>query len=287
MSYHNKLTNMIESGDLSLIHVEAVPRSISTALSRALSESDTPTIYVNEPFNRMKHDIEDASARILEAVDQSARPEDLPLTVVSKNMARNISRPIFSELMDISQGIVWSIRDPHVQISSLITRIANDLEFEPGADKLRQEDLTDEQIRKASDFLESGPKSTGFSKTSWFDMGEHYSQLNADVASVVIDGAMLTTDPETVLQNAARRLGLVFSSRMISGWQGQFINANTGYSTTLTDDEHAWTREAVVSTGILPSSTSTIAIDRMPSSLQDHLRNIAMPVYDRMQLSHD
>lgn len=279
---YDHLTNLISTGEVNLVHVESVPRSVSTALARSLSESDTPSIYVNEPFNRMRHDIEDASCRILDAMKESGCDTERPLTIISKNMARNISQSIFNELVELSTGIVWSVRDPQVQISSLLTRIANDLAYEPGADKFTMDELTDEQIKGATAFLENGPKSTNFSKTSWEDIGHHFTSLGKSAVSVVIDGSILTKDPEPTLRMAAGILGLEYSDRMINGWQGEFINANTGYNPNLTDDTHAWTKDAVISTGIKPSSDRMIDIDRMPSSLRAHLTEIAIPTYQRM-----
>lgn len=286
-SNHDQLTNLISTGEVDLIHVESVPRSISTALARALSESETPSIYVNEPFNRMLHDIEDASTRILDAIEKHGRPGDSPLTIVSKNMARNISQPIFDELVEISKGIVWSVRDPRIQISSLLTRIANDLAYEPGADMFPMQELTDDQIRSASDFLENGPKSTNFSKTSWEDIGYHYASLAKSAVSVVVDGSVLTRDPVGTLTNAARTLGLEYSGRMTNGWEGEFINANTGYNPNLTDETHAWTKDAVTSSGIMPSSDQMIDISRMPATMQAHLIDVAVPAYRKMVEARD
>jgi hypothetical protein len=286
-SNHDRLTSLISTGEVDLIHVESVPRSISTALARALSESETPSIYINEPFNRMRHDIEDASTRILDAVEQHGRPADSPLTIVSKNMARNISQPIFDELVEISKGIVWSVRDPRIQISSLLTRIANDLAYEPGADMFPMEELTDDQIRSASDFLENGPKSTNFSKTSWEDIGYHYASLGKSATSVVIDGSALTRNPVGTLASAARTLGLAYSARMTNGWEGEFINANTGYNPNLTDETHAWTKDAVTSSGIVPSSDQMIDISRLPAYLQTHLNDVAIPTYRQMVEARD
>jgi hypothetical protein len=230
----------------------------------------------------MRHDIEDASGRILDAMKVSGRNSDTPLTIISKNMARNISQSIFNELVEISTGIVWSVRDPRVQISSLLTRIANDLAYEPGADMFTMDELTDEQIRGASDFLENGPKSTNFSKTSWEDIGRHFTSLGKSAVSIVIDGSVLTKDPVNTLERAATILGLRYSDRMINGWQGEFINANTGYNPNLTDATHAWTKDAVISTGLKPSSDRMIDVNRMPPSLQVHLSEIAIPTYRRM-----
>lgn len=282
MSNFETLKKLVADDEVELIHVEAIPRSVSTALSRALSESDTPSVYVNEPFNRMQHDIEDGSRRLLEVIIPRLKDADDRLTVISKNMARNISTELLGEIAEMSSGFVWAIRDPHVQISSLITRIANDLQYEAGADTLKQEDLSDEQIQLACDFLENGPKSTNFSKTSWQDIGEHFRSGNRPDVSEVVDGGEFTNRPIEVLGRLAAQLGLKYHSRMVAGWQGEFINANTGYSTTLSDSEHAWTKDAVTSTGIQAIDRVGIEFERFPRSMQIHLSQVAIPAYMEM-----
>lgn len=286
MSNFERLQSYVQDGSMRIVHVEAIPRSVSTALARALSETEGPSVYVNEPFNRMKYDIEAASGHILDAAEPALRAADQQLTVVTKNMARNLSLPILRELVDVCDGVAWSIRDPRVQISSLLTRIANDLAHEPGADIIKQEELTAEQIKAASDFLESGPKSTNFSKTSWADIGKHFSEGTYPERSVVIDGGELTTDPHRVLTGACSKLGLRFSSRMIEGWQGDFINANTGYNPNLDDKTHAWTREAASSVGIMAIERAAIGMDLLPASLQAHLTEVAIPTHELMMKSN-
>jgi len=69
MSNFDRLQSHVSDGDIRLVHVEAVPRSVSTALSRALNESDAQSVYVNEPFHRMKHDIDVAAGHILDAAE--------------------------------------------------------------------------------------------------------------------------------------------------------------------------------------------------------------------------
>jgi hypothetical protein len=285
MSSYDKLTGLINSGEVELIHIEAVPRSISTALCRALGESEVPSVCVNEPFNRTRYDMEDASTRILAAMDQATIPVDKPLTIVSKNMARNISMPIFIEMMGLAKGVVWSVREPGVQISSLITRIANNLEVEPGADELPQDDLSDEQIKRASDFLEDYERGRNFAKTNWTHIGEHYDEHDNETISVVIDGERLTSNPFQVLTNAAHRLGLPFSAQMVSGWRSRLINTNVGYNPSLPDHVDAWTKDAVTSTGIHPVQRQAIAMERMPNNLQAHINEVAIPTYERIMRS--
>lgn len=286
MSNFERLQDQVADGAMRLIHIEAVPRSVSTALSRAINEVDGPSIYVNEPFNRMKHDIEAASGHILAVTDPIARRSDEPLTVVTKNMARNLSLPLFKEWMGVCHGVAWSVRDPLVQMGSLLTRIANDLAYEPGADRFTQDELTADQLEAASNFLENGPVSTGFSKTSWADMGEHFRSGYQSERSVVIDGGELTSNPLDVLRRACGRLGLVFSSRMVEGWEGDFVNVNTGYNPNLTDETHAWTRHAATSVGIVPVSRAALEVSALPAVLQDHLTQVAIPVYQEMMATN-
>ena len=286
MSNFERLQSQVNDGSIRLIHVEAVPRSVSTALSRALNEADAPSVYVNEPFNRMKHDTEAASGHILEATDPITQSSDEQLTVVTKNMSRNLSLPLFQEWMGLCDGVAWSVRDPLVQMGSLLTRIANDLAYEPGADRISQDELTASQIEAASAFLENGPVSKGFSKTSWADMGAHFRSGYQPARSVVIDGGDLTSSPLGVLSGAADTLDLKFSPRMVEGWQDGFVNANTGYNPNLDDSTHAWTKHATTSVGIVAVSRTALELSQLPPALQDHLTQVAIPVYQEMMASN-
>ena len=54
MSNFETLLDYVNHDAVKLVHVEAVPRSISTALGRALCEVEGVGLYVNEPFHRMQ-----------------------------------------------------------------------------------------------------------------------------------------------------------------------------------------------------------------------------------------
>jgi hypothetical protein len=286
MSNFDRLQSQVADGIIKVVHVEAVPRSVSTALSRAINEVDGPSVYINEPFNRMKHDVQAASGHILGVTDPITRSSDKPLTVVTKNMARNLSLPLFQEWMGVCDSVAWSVRDPLVQMGSLLTRIANDLAYEPGADRINQDELTAEQIAAASNFLENGPVSKGFSKTSWADMGAHFRSGYQSERSAVIDGGELTARPSGALSRACGKLGLEFSSRMVEGWEGDFVNVNTGYNPNLDDTTHAWTRHAATSVGIVAVSRAAIDIAQLPPSLKDHITQIAIPTYQEMMATN-
>ncbi len=221
------------------------------------------------------------------AIDPIPKSTNRPLVVITKNMARNLSPSLFQEWMKICDGVVWSIRDPRIQLASLVTRIANDLAYEPGADSIAQENLSNGDLKAVSDFLENGPVSKNFSKTSWADIGEHFRSGFQPKQSVVIDGGELTTKPKEILKNACDVLGLQYNPQMIEGWQGDFINANTGYNSKLTDTTHAWTKEAATTHGIIPISRPALNIDSLPIALREHITQVALPIYEEMIASSE
>ena len=281
MSNFEDLRKRTSNGSIRLIHVEAVPRSISTALSRALNESDTLSVYVNEPLNGMKHDIQAAAGYILEAADSISRSNDLQVVVITKNLSRNLTLPLFQEWMGICDGIVWSVRDPLVQMGSLITRVANDLTFEPGVDRLEQHEVTPVHIEAVAAYLmKAAPIS--FSKTSWTDMGEHFRSAYYPKRSIVIDGGRLTSHPEEVLRHASDVLNLPYSRHMVTGWRHGYVNKNPGHNPKLSDAERAWTKHAVTSNGIVRVDRLPFDLSLLPDSLRLHITNVAMPIYKEM-----
>lgn len=46
------IAGKVDDEEVRIIHAIGVPTSISTAITRALKESRTPSPYINEPFNR-------------------------------------------------------------------------------------------------------------------------------------------------------------------------------------------------------------------------------------------
>jgi hypothetical protein len=296
MRNFDRLQEQVEDGTLRMIQIESVPRSVSTAFARALNESDTPSVYVNEPFNRYQRDVDVAAGHILDATDPITRKTDEPLTVVTKSTSRNLSTGNFLDWMTVSDGVAWTVRHPLVQLGSLVTRIANDLFIEPEADVLKQHDLTPEHLAAVDDFLLHGPTdpttkhatnhpgSSNYSKTSWQDIGDHFRSGSYDPNhSVVVDAVEFTERPAEVLQRACGALGLRYGDRMVAGWQNGIINANAGYSVVERDaSELAWTNHAATSKGIEAVSRDSLVLDQLPAAMQDHLTQVAIPTYQEM-----
>lgn len=284
MRNFEQLESAVSDGAVRIIHIEAIPRSVSTALGRALNESDdSPSVNVHEPFNRMKLDIDTASGHVLDAIEPLARSDTRQVTVIAKSMARNLSSPdLFRQWVSICDGVAWSVRDPLVQIGSFLTRIANDLFVEPGADVITQEELAP-YLPDAVAYLKDGGTLPDFSKTSWADIGQHFRSGHQPERSVVVDGAKLTIEPLKVLENACIKLGLTFSPYMMEGWQQGFANANTGYSEKYDNsDDNGWIGRAASSTGIVAVERHPLELSELPPSLREHITEVAMPTYQEM-----
>lgn len=281
MKNFEQLTHYADRGLVNLVSIEAVPRSASTALSRALNEAEPNSVFVNEPFNRMKHDLEQASGHIVSAVEDCGRVDDDPVTIITKNMARNLSPELFEAWQEVSSRIIWCIKNPHTQIASLLLRVANDITIEPGADGISIDQLGD-YLETASRHLESSAVSTNFSKTSWEAIGEHFESYVHTEEPIVVDSDRFSADPRRVLVAICTASGLTYHDGMVNDWQKGYINANTGYSSTLTEAQNAWTRDAATSIAVSDARPPTLALEQMPLPLQRHIQEVALPVYDLM-----
>jgi hypothetical protein len=284
MNNFNRLQEQVLDGALRLIHIEAVPRSVSTALARAINEFEGNSIYVNEPFNRYRQDVDIAAGYLLEAADPITNKSDEPVTIVTKSTSRNLSQANFNDWISVADAVVWSVRDPLVQMGSLVTRIANDLRFEPEADNMDQHELIIADYEAVDESLRSGPDSYGrpYSKTSWVDIGNHFRTMPIPKRSVVIDGGAFTSNPTKVLVHACGKLGLTYSDRMVNGWEGKTVNVNTGYNLSRDPSELAWTNHAMLSTGVESIHREALDLGQLPSTLRDHITRIAIPTYQEI-----
>ena len=199
-------------------------------------------------------------------------------------MASYIPAAVYREMVSISDATIWTVRNPLVQIGSLLIRIVNDTVVEPGADTITQEEIGP-YLKDACAFLEDSQKSQNFSKTGWASIGEHYRSANQPECSVVVDGKEFTDNPAQVLGDICRKIHLPFSSQMLEGWRSNFINVvnrNREEETT----RSAWTKHAATSLGIIAGSRSALNLSELPPTLRRHITEVAMPTYQEMTGSH-
>jgi hypothetical protein len=281
----DRLQGQIVDGELRLIQMVGVPRSVSTAIGRALNESGVSSIFVNEPFNREIREPEAAMGQVLDAAARVGKPHVGPGVVIMKNMASYVSSEAYEVLSRLSDATVWNVREPFIQIGSLVTRLVNDQLIGSGADRITQEQLTPEMVRYACDMLVRSSRSEGFSKTGWQSIGSHWRRGLDGGRAAVVDGGRLTVDPSRFLAALCQNIELPFSERMVAGWQQSYINVINRDNEAETA-RSAWTSKAAQSSGIRAVSRHSLDRSIMPVELLQHMTEVAVPTYHAMMKSH-
>lgn len=286
MDNFDELESLVAQGSVRVIHIDAVARSMSTVLGRALAEGEGESLYVNEPHNKFTHDIDSAARVLLDAFEARGNKEG-PVTIVTKSIARNLSTEEFVLWTQMCDGVVFSVRDPMTQIWSLLTRITNDRFVHRGADE-----LTSEQVAASAQWIvrEEEWEAWQFESPGWPALERHYQASGNLKHLSVVDGEELLADPEAVLMAVCEQLGLPYSPAMIHGWRQPLNNApslDKGYGHKFDASgvpTNAWVRHAAASRGFeSPRGTGfQFDINCLPASLQLHLTEVAMPIYAKL-----
>jgi hypothetical protein len=201
--------------------------------------------------------------------------------VVSKNMARFLSASVLPTWTDVCAAVVWCVRDPRLQISSLVTRTANDLLFGVGADHLNQGDLSRSHLAMVTEFLQNSAWSTDFSKTGWRSIGEHFNDCAGRLPGFVADGSLFSRVPDRFLRYLCAGLGIEFRERMIDGWTEPFLNVDGIDNPVLADTAaDAWIKHAATSCGVEPGRREALDVSVLPAPLREHLLDVAVPTYE-------
>jgi hypothetical protein len=290
----SRMAARVAGGSIKIIELHAVPRSQSTALGRCLNESGATSVFINEPFSNMRNDDLDIAARhVVEAVEPVLSAATEPVIVFTKNMAQYLSAPVFGTWIDACSAVVWCIRDPRVQIASLVTRLANDMLFGPGSDRIKQSDLPLSRPLRSpgwpgvlvtvTELLQNSRWSRDFSATGWRAIGAHFADCVAH-PSFVADGSLLSRVPDRFLRYLCSGLGVEFRDGMVDGWRKPFLNANTldSHPDQRLDPAKAWTKHAATSRGIEATGRIPLEVSVLPAALRDHVCAVALPTYEKL-----
>jgi hypothetical protein len=289
----SQMAALVADGRIKIVELQAVPRSMSTALGRCLNESGATSVFVNEPFNNMRSDdVDMAAEHVVRSVEPALSWAHEPVVVLSKNMAQYLSAPVLQTWTDACSAVVWCIRDPRVQISSLLTRLANDTLFGPGSDRLEQSDLPLSHLPRSpawpgvlelvTEFLRSSRWSTEFSATGWQAIGAHFTDCVGRRPSFVADGWLLSRVPDRFLRYLCDGLDLEFRAGMIDRWREPFLNANQldSHPDRRLDPAKAWVNRVATSRGIEAVGREPLEISILPPALRDHVSEVALPTYE-------
>ena len=274
------MTALVASGSIKIIELQAVPRSMSTALGRALNESGSTSVFVSEPFNLHNGDVNTAAGHVLSAVEPALSSAREPVVVLTKNLAGFVTAPAFRTWLDVCSSVVWCVRDPRKQISSLVTRTANGLLFDVGSDRLKQKDLLPSHVAAATEWLRNSRVSKDFSLAGWRAIGAHFGDSVGGCPSFVADGSLFSRMPDRLLPYLCRQLGIEYRDRMIDGWDKPFMNVHRLYDPQYDDAGDAWIKQAATSRGVEPTENPPLAESVMPEALREYLFGVAVPTYE-------
>lgn len=247
---YRQLQRLISHGEIVLVHIDAVPRSMSTVLEIACTQIAEG--QVNEPFNRGRCDLDAAARDVIKAA--SGVTAHGPPMVVTKTIASELD-PYFPDWMAICSRMIFAVRNPLIQMASLLERIGNDMIA--GRGTMAMNFIALEPFASQVDATVS---TNDFRRAAWRELCDHYCECSkaTETPSVVVDGAMLSRAPRVVLDRVARHIGRPFDARLVDGWttgaRFHFNNPNHFDSDLDADgiSVNAWVRRAHQSTRLEP-----------------------------------
>ena len=129
-SAYSALEKKVKSGDLELFFIVSPPRSSSTALERALSNSDDITMQINDPWALF--DDEDRENKTYEYILQkveSLPPDKRKAKVLIKNVADYIPPGKGWERQQaLSKHTIFLVRNPVLSLESLVQVMAKEID---------------------------------------------------------------------------------------------------------------------------------------------------------------
>ncbi|NBO18408.1 MAG: hypothetical protein EBV03_04115 [Proteobacteria bacterium] len=211
MGYYSE----VQKGNVESSMVLAVPRSVSSALSKALSMSPDFGLYIFQPFYTSDEKTTELDNYIRKAqTDKAATPQD-PLKVIMKVMAESVNGQRFQQLMRHSKNICTLLRDPQSQALSAF-RAYNEL---PSGQNMNAAELKKLGEMRNCDTLHE------YIVTPWKHMEKDIAQLEKRTRDygtpnwVVLDGDIMRAAPERTLKQLCQRFGISYSPRMLEGWK--------------------------------------------------------------------
>jgi hypothetical protein len=277
------MSALVADGSIKMIELQAVPRSLSTAMGRCLNESGTPSVFVNEPFNPRNRDIDIAADYIIRSVESALSSTGGPVVVVSKSMAVYLSAPVFRTWTEACSAVVWCVRDPRAQLASLVTRIANDRLFGVGSSRLTQSDLLPSHLVAATEVLQNSEMSQGFSRAGWREIGAHFTDFDGRCPTFVVNGSLISVAPKRFLRYLCAGLGIEFRDRMVNGWTEPLFNVGWHVANPDLDySVNAWIKHAATSCALQAIDRLPLEVPALPAALRQYLLEVALPTYETL-----
>jgi len=281
----NSLKELVSSGKLELVYIVSPPRCLSTAMEIAVTE--TADGQINEPFHSMRSASFDEGCQLL--VDRyrglaGEMQDKATIRLVVKDLIRHTGASDWTRLLGLSKEVIFMVREPSLQLYSLLKRRVND-RAEFNGDK-----LTEEQVIAG---IPNVPLNRVIDDT-WSRLGEVWER-SQDCRPVVVSQLSFLQDPRGSLD----RLSSYFkwsvpTERILSGWEkgagqkfyipepkyhldGRMVHSSAG----------AWLREAFNSRGFQPldpKDDKPRPIGIYPESIKRYFLEQMLPTYIEMMM---
>lgn len=310
--YH-VIKNLTETGKLRIVHIDAPPRSISSAFQIALTEGGQGHLY--EPFrarSRKPSAVEDVAGDVLNLYSNQRREEassnalnNKPVTIVVKELSQYMKDEDFKLWLPVLSGWVTMMRTPNTQAQSFMTRsILNGKHFSEDDIAAARDSLQSQNGAAPSDYEVVTALSESFRvkpgshapadtimphklETPAFDMwgalSRHHNAIKkSDIPHAVVDGTVLCTDGAQVMKSVAKKLGMSFNPSMVTGWE---IAGGSNLISSMPPEalkKDAWITDAVTSRGLelpknqpLPLRMFTPTVGRFVSKALEFFQDFA------------
>lgn len=224
MTAYNRLLDLVTQANLRIITFCTLRRSISNAAAIATSNSPTVTGTIIRPFVDTSLGFDRGCTVILEYVEDLIRAGvTIPCIIVKDEAGRIGNYDEWRQWLKLSHMVLFIAREPHLQMQSLIERLANDLAYGIGARQLGREgaflhaETVDAFLREGGT---AGPLVSlgGYDLASW-DISENYIRIadqTPGVSTSVAVGSLLQIIPERIMQEIANFAGIEMHPAMLN-----------------------------------------------------------------------
>lgn len=155
---YQRLTDLVTTGQLELLHVVAPPRANGTALHQALTQAPEVQGQLNEPFfyedlKGRKWDfvrsrgekfrtLDQACMHVLSRYDQlKDKSQGKKVTLVVHDLSTDLTSEEFRKFTEVSSHTIVTVRETTKQALSMLMRHTNDYLSDLGGDKLKTKDV--------------------------------------------------------------------------------------------------------------------------------------------------
>jgi hypothetical protein len=216
----------IRNGDLRFSLILTVPRTVSTALTRALAQSPDIDAFFIQPFSRLK---QNRLERLNREVDKLllGHRRNKPAHIIIKEMCDDISERQFSLLAKNMDKAIILCRDPQLQVFSHIKILADS-----PCNQVTHKNLPHQKL---SQYMLSH-----YFRPDWktLEARTDFLRERSNIDYKIIEGDMVRAMPEWSLRKISSFLGIRYSEKMVGGWKppkpeekrhiNDFGNAYTG-----------------------------------------------------------